>query len=225
MNIQLKQRLVGAVVLVALAVIFIPMLLPGKGDFSGGIDGSNIPPEPDYRFAPTTPAPAAPPMVASPNLPMDDKSLDKAMDKALYSKSAPVVTEKAKKTPAEKATSTAKVTNAKVTASKTMTQKVSAAKKTTVAKKPPPSPVKEKSPQASGWVVQVGSFSSSANARALRDKLRKQGHASFVESVKGKSGPVYRVRVGPEVSRDSAERLRQQLATAAGLKGLVQAYP
>ena len=41
----------------------------------------------------------------------------------------------------------------------------------------------------------------------------------------GKSGPVYRVRVGPEVSRDSAERLRQQLATAAGLKGLVQAYP
>jgi DedD protein len=219
-NIQLKQRLVGAVVLVALAVIFIPMLLPGKGDFSGGIDGSNIPPEPDYRFAPTTPAPAAPPMVASPNLPMDDKPLDKAMDKALYSKSAPVVTEKAKKTPAEKTTSAAKVT-----APKTMTQKVSAAKNTTVVKPPPPSPVKEKSPQASGWVVQVGSFSNSANAKALRDKLRKQGHASFVESVKGKSGPVYRVRVGPEVSRDSAERLRQQLATAAGLKGLVQAYP
>jgi DedD protein len=98
-------------------------------------------------------------------------------------------------------------------------------KKTTVAKKSSPAPVKEKPPKASGWVVQVGSFSSSNNARALRDKLRKQGHASFVESVKGNSGTVYRVRVGPEVSRDSAERLRKQLKEVAGLKGLVQTYP
>jgi len=42
-----KQRIVGAIVLVALAIIFIPMLLPGHGD-SGFIDGdTTIPPRPD----------------------------------------------------------------------------------------------------------------------------------------------------------------------------------
>jgi DedD protein len=48
----MKQRLVGAVVLVSLAVIFIPMLLDG-GDESGmPVFGSNIPEKPDYQFEP-----------------------------------------------------------------------------------------------------------------------------------------------------------------------------
>jgi len=61
---QLKQRIVGAIVLVALAVIFIPIILD-RGD--GGISGSNIPdvpkdlaklakrPLPDTPSVPTTP--------------------------------------------------------------------------------------------------------------------------------------------------------------------------
>lgn len=209
MNIQLKQRLVGAIVLVALAVIFIPMLLPGGGDLSSGIDGSNIPPEPDYRFSPIPRVPDAPPMAAAPSLPVNDKSLDAAMDAALHSKAV----EQPEKKPAKPATAK------KVT----VTPKV--IEKTTTTKKSSPKPEKQKSAKASGWVVQVGSFSSSKNAHALRDKLRKQGHATFVEAVKGKSGTAYRVRIGPEVSRKSAERLRQKLAEVAGLKGLVQAYP
>ena len=212
MNIQLKQRLVGAVVLVALAVIFIPMLLPGEGDLASGIDGSNIPPEPDYRFSPTAPAPSAPPMVAAPSVPMDAKSLDAAMDETLYTKSAPA--KPSKSTPlVEKAKSV---------------KESASAKKSIAIKKPltaPAKPAKQKSLKASGWVVQVGSFSNSRNAHALRDKLRKQGHVTFVEAVKGKSGTAYRVRIGPEVSHQSADRLRQKLADTSGLKGLVQAYP
>jgi DedD protein len=86
-------------------------------------------------------------------------------------------------------------------------------------------PGKGKGGQVNAWVVQVGSFADRKNARALRDKLRQQGHASFVESVNGKSGRVYRVRVGPELTRAAADKLRQRLAKEAGLKGLVQAYP
>ena len=40
---RLKQRLVGAVVLVALAVIFIPMLLSGGRDMEMPVFGSNVP--------------------------------------------------------------------------------------------------------------------------------------------------------------------------------------
>ncbi|MFP3873308.1 MAG: SPOR domain-containing protein [Thiohalophilus sp.] len=44
---QLKQRIVGAIVLVALAVIFIPMLLSSDRDGEMTIIESNIPPRPD----------------------------------------------------------------------------------------------------------------------------------------------------------------------------------
>jgi DedD protein len=208
-NIQLKQRLVGAIVLVALAVIFIPMLLPGEGDLSEGIHGSNIPPEPDYRFSPISPAPDAPPMAAPPSVPMDDPALAEAASQ-----------EPVEEQPAAKPTAEAAVADKPKAAA---VKKAPIIEKAATPKASSPSP--EKSPQASGWVVQVGSFSSSRNAQALRDKLRKQGHASFVEATKSASGSVYRVRVGPVVSRASAEQLNKKLAATAGLKGLVQVYP
>ncbi|MDH5370815.1 MAG: hypothetical protein OEW99_12370, partial [Gammaproteobacteria bacterium] len=40
---RLKQRLTGAIVLVALAVIFIPMLLSGGRDMEMPVFGSNVP--------------------------------------------------------------------------------------------------------------------------------------------------------------------------------------
>ena len=40
---RLKQRLVGAIVLVALGVIFIPMLLSGGRDMEMPVFGSNVP--------------------------------------------------------------------------------------------------------------------------------------------------------------------------------------
>lgn len=46
MDDQLKQRLWGATVLVALAVIFVPMLFDEKGEGRGGITSTNIPPLP-----------------------------------------------------------------------------------------------------------------------------------------------------------------------------------
>jgi DedD protein len=204
-NIQLKQRLVGAIVLVALAVIFIPMLLPGEGDLGGGIDGSNIPAEPDYRFSPMATAPDAPPMAVAANMPLSEEALTKVIE----------TENRAAKMPLNTKTATAKA----AVAEKAPKQTVKPAKKITTRLR------QLKAADRSGWVVQVGSFSSSRNAKALRDKLRKQGHASFVETLDTAAGAVYRVRIGPEVSRQSAERLRLKLAKTQSLQGLVQAYP
>jgi len=212
-NIQLKQRLLGAVVLVALAVIFIPMLLSGKGNLGGGIDGSNIPSEPDFRLPPVPAAPKAPPVAAALAVPLGDD--DEAAPPAVSDKPVPakkVVGQSAVKSPAKVAVKTPLPPPEKPVSPP-------AAKAAPVRAKP------AESGQVSGWVVQVGSFSARNNARALRDKLRKQGHASFVESVKGASGRVYRVRVGPELTKVAADKLRQRLAKEADLKGLVQVYP
>lgn len=63
MNEHLKQRLVGAIILVALAVIFVPMLLDGKGDSTMPAFGSNVPPRPEHTFAPLEIPLEAPPEV------------------------------------------------------------------------------------------------------------------------------------------------------------------
>jgi DedD protein len=200
-NNQLKQRLVGAIVLVSLGVIFIPMILPGNND-SADIQGSNIPPAPDYRFTPPPPAPEPP-----------------AMEKAAPIVEAPVA-ENAKGEVAPKAKSVDESIDELV--------KKAIPQSTQVPESKDADPAIAESPAkdaANAWVVQVGSFSSRKNALALRDKIRDQGHASFVEAVKGEKGMIYRVRVGPELTRALAEELRDKLQKRLKLKGLVLKYP
>ena len=71
------------------------------------------------------------------------------------------------------------------------------------------------------WVVQVGSFSNSKNALALRDKLRKKGYRTFVESIKTDSGKMYRVRVGPELDKAKIEKAQKKLKQREKLAGKI----
>lgn len=57
----------------------------------------------------------------------------------------------------------------------------------------------------SGWAVQLGSFSSRATAERLTGELRAEGYEAFVMPVESGGATLYRVRVGPMPSRDSAE--------------------
>jgi DedD protein len=76
------------------------------------------------------------------------------------------------------------------------------------------------------WVVQVASFSDRAKALALRDRLRKAKYPSFVESVAVKNTKLFRVRVGPVVSRDNADAWQKKIAKDFKLKdALVMAHP
>jgi DedD protein len=74
-------------------------------------------------------------------------------------------------------------------------------------------------------VVQLGSFSNSRNAAALRDKLRAKGYSAFVESSGSGTAAVTRVFVGPEAKRESAERAVGRLFEETRLKGIVVRHP
>jgi len=191
LNEKLKQRLVGAVVLVSLAVIFIPMLLDGGKRSSMPMFGSNIPDKPDYQFEPLDiplqPVPAIP-------------------------EERPVLIDKPEPVPAKK----------EETSGKAEKKPAVATPATTI----PDKPEKVTTPSAGGtaWVVQVGSFSSSDNALALRDKLRSHGFTAFVERVKSAEGSIYRVRVGPELKRENAEKQRKALQQKMKLKGIVMEF-
>lgn len=78
----------------------------------------------------------------------------------------------------------------------------------------------------SGWAVQVASFTVERAARELAQRLRDEDYTAYVRQVEQDDGPLFRVFVGPELSRGSADRLRDQLAsdTRFKLPGLVKPY-
>jgi len=76
-----------------------------------------------------------------------------------------------------------------------------------------------------GWAVQVGSFGREANAREQVQRLREAGYAAFVERAALDRNEVWRVKVGPEVQRDRALQVRDDIQRKLNLSGIVIAHP
>jgi len=64
------------------------------------------------------------------------------------------------------------------------------------------------------WAVQLGSFANQENAEVLAAKLRKQGHAAFLSQVMTSDGQRHRVRIGPQKDRAAAEAVAASLKKA-----------
>jgi DedD protein len=71
------------------------------------------------------------------------------------------------------------------------------------------------------WVVQVGSFSSQANADALKAKLREKGYAAFTKGNPADKSAAVRVFVGPKLSRERADQIKLELQKNFDLKPFV----
>jgi DedD protein len=99
--------------------------------------------------------------------------------------------------------------------------KPASAKPSTAARTPPAETAQKPAGATAAWMVQAGSFSEEANARALADKLRKRNLAAVVDIVPVGAGTMYRVRVGPELNRTRAEQIQKQIENAAGIKGII----
>jgi DedD protein len=74
------------------------------------------------------------------------------------------------------------------------------------------------------WAVQLGSFGNQENAERLAADLRKQGFAAFLSQLSTDSGQLHRVRIGPQKDRESAEAMAARLAKA-GHRGQVVPHP
>jgi DedD protein len=62
-----------------------------------------------------------------------------------------------------------------------------------------------------GWSVQLGSFASRANVDKLAHQLKAQGYSVYVVSTGSGTSMRYRVRVGPMPDRGTAERTMAKL--------------
>ena len=90
---------------------------------------------------------------------------------------------------------------------------------------PAPKPAPQPAASTTGmWAVQLGSFSNKENAEKLAANLRKQGYAAFLSQLTTENGQLHRVRIGPQKDRESAEEMAKRLAKV-GQKGQVVSHP
>jgi DedD protein len=71
-----------------------------------------------------------------------------------------------------------------------------------------------------GWMIQLGSFASRANAERLSKELKGKGFKASVLESTGGGRKLYRVRVGPAADRAAAMELVTRLR-AAGQTGSI----
>jgi len=74
------------------------------------------------------------------------------------------------------------------------------------------------------WVVQLGSFSMTSHANRLVVKLRQQGFSAYQRTSHTQQGVITRVFVGPQISKRKMEQINHQLTHKFHLKGVVRKY-
>ena len=74
------------------------------------------------------------------------------------------------------------------------------------------------------WIIQAGVFSSGANAQTLVGKLRSGGLTANLSTVHSGGSTLYRVTVGPDVSRARMESLVPRVSQIAGVSAKVISY-
>ena len=85
-----------------------------------------------------------------------------------------------------------------------------------------PKPAKTAAKDSAGYVVQIAALADPGKAKLLSEQIVAAGVKGYTEVVPTSNGDITRVRAGPFASRESAEKARDRLK-AAGLNGNVVA--
>jgi DedD protein len=206
MDEQLKARLIGATILVVLAVLLVPEMLSGrKQDTTDAASGSRkrtvtI----DLGGAVSKSVPVAPEATPSPRTPPSDSDSTSTPAPAMPSSDASDVPPDAAVVDA-----TPKSASPAPRPAPPTPQSVSPPAETTPA--PPAGNTRTAAVASGGWSVQVGAFGSSESARKLVSDLKRDGFTAYVSPLARGGKTLHRVRVGPETSRDAADRLAVRL--------------
>jgi DedD protein len=186
----LKERLVGAVVLVALGVWLIPLFLDGPQ--RAGVTGEG-------RRTLKLPVP-------SPEKPDKQTKTIRLDGSQLPSRPTP-----------EPVTDPVRESKPLV---KPRVEPKPAPKPAPKTSQPAPRPADRSAPVAAGWYLQLGSFSSDANAKRLAAQVNALGWAAQLSQHTSAGKSMHRVRVGPVPTRSKADALRAELAER-GFEGKV----
>ncbi|MFQ6022064.1 MAG: SPOR domain-containing protein [Acidiferrobacterales bacterium] len=219
-----KHRIVGAIIVVSLAVIFLPMILSDKPQQpplgKAASELSEIPEPATETKVLQLPAASLTQVKSQSQAAAVTKDTNRPLDTTANMSDKPAGNAAAKQDGAIPSSNPAQANRPlKELAREEVAPKPSASETTQAAAKP----VSADTPK--GWVVQVGTFSDNTNAERLRDQLRKSGFLVNLEGVKLKGAKAVRVRVGPYRQKHVALKAQSEIEQQVGLKGVVLAYP
>jgi DedD protein len=197
MDRRVKERLIGASILVALIVLVVPELLSGPKRTAQSAPQPAIAPEPTRHVTvdlATSKAPAS-----AEAEPADSTASPGAAASGASATSAPATTAPATTAPP-------------TTAPAMSTPAVPAPVETTAS-----FPISARA----AWAVQLGSFAKRANADNLSRQLKGQGFPVYVLPGGSGTSARYRVRVGPLANRDAADQTAAKLKSIGHVSSLV----
>ncbi|WP_394223283.1 SPOR domain-containing protein [Alteromonas gracilis] len=201
MTSALKNRLVGTIIIVALAVIFLPDFLDGKKQTNREpfVSVPANPPkkpivEPESFPSERVAKAAVPTVEIEDEVALDDKPTS---DQGSVNGSTIV---------------------AKAAKSKAFEEEDRLASQTVIETK------SAGADDDAGWVIQLGSFRHEKNVKALLGKLEKAGYRAFSRKIQTSSGPLNKVFVGPDLDKKKLESALPHLKELTSLKGKVTTF-
>lgn len=226
MDKVLKQRLIGASILIALAVIFLPMLFDGGEEErtprqlaldlpdrpNDQREVRRLPLDPDQARRPPRDSEAEPPRAAEPEPeepPVPEPTPEPEPEPGPDPESVPELEPEPAPEPDSEPEPEPEPTPEPVTEPEPEPE--------------PEQPVAETDAQGD-WAVQVAVFSNRQTAERIATQLEELGHDAELERMTRDQSELWRLRTGPYGSRSDAETARGQIAaTVSGVEPAVRA--
>lgn len=192
----IKQRVIGALILISGCIIFIPMLLDGRQELTTNI-GEDLPEAPAMLYMKTIQGKVVE------NFVIDQES---QKDYAQVWTQEPVIEDEIPVSVLPDKSDNAEADGE--------LEVVELATK----------PGLDEAGQLKAWSVQVGSFLQDKRADELKDKLRERGFKAYTQNVMRKNVKSTRVLVGPRLQWEKVMGLRKNLKDKMGLEGVIVRY-
>ena len=203
MNDILKQRLVGALILLALGVVFWPIIFV-EPEERYAQQQDRIPPTPVIDASPIA-SPGTDGLRASAQWEVEDMGAEQIIDEDLGAGF-------------EQSTDGS-------AAAETVAESADAVPDTRGARTEPPVPPSLDSkglPVA--WILQVASVSSASKANELRDGLLAMHEKAYVKTLERGKKDLYRVYIGPNVERAQLEKIQAGIDKRFGVRSIIVRY-
>lgn len=206
MSTPFQNRLVGTIIVAAVAIIFLPDVLDGdKKTYQDNFETIPEAPQIDFPKADKTF-----PKENLTKLPQEKVSDESAIDETgsidtskLLSENDVSVSTLAKETDFS-------APNSKKTVEKTGSEKINN--------------LPSKAVKKQAWVIQLGSFRHQNNVDELVNKLNSNGYTAFTKPIKTKNGKLTKVFVGPELIKSSLEKKLPALKKLTNVQGKVARF-
>lgn len=204
MNDILKQRLVGALILVALGVVFWPIIFVEPGQRMT-TEAGRIPLPPSIDTTPIEP-PDQDGLRASPEWVPDPGDEPEEV--------APEPVDELTDPPGPTADPVADLSAPAQVPADAPATRASAPEQPTLDSKGIPV----------AWILQVASVSSIAKAEALRDRLLAMHEKAYVKKIERGENDLYRVYIGPNFERAQLEKIQADIDSSFGVRSMIVRY-